>query len=273
MVEKHEVISIQRQCELLGLSRSTYYYEPRMESEENLKLMRLIDELYLEHPFYGSRKMTAVLKIQGFEVNRKRIIRLMQIMGIEAIYPKKRTTIPAKGHTVYPYLLRNLVIERVNQVWSCDITYLPIFGGFFYLVAVIDVYSRFVVGWQISNSMDTSFCIEAVEDGFLYGTPEIFNTDQGSQFTSIAFTSLLKSKEIQISMNGKGRCIDNVWVERLWRSVKREDVYLKEYRNGNELHKGLQKYFHFYNFQRPHQALDYNTPAEIFRRKTMVEST
>ena len=191
----------------------------------------------------------------------------MRLIGIEAIYLQKRTTIANKAHQKYPYLLRNLVICQVNQVCNCVITYLPVFGGFFYLTAVMDVFSRFVFGWKISNSMDTSFCIEAVEDALLYGKPNIFNTDQGSQYTSTSFTSLLKSNEIQISMNGKGRCIDNVWVERLWRSIKREDVYLREYGGGIELYKGLNKYFHFYNFQRPHQALNYRTPSEIFRQK------
>ena len=273
LVEKHDSLSIQEQCDLLDLSRRTYYYEPKTESAENLQIMRLLDEIYLDHPYYGSRKMTAILQRQGYLINRKRVQRLMRLIGIEAIYPQKRTTIANKEHQKYPYLLRNLDICQVNQVWSSDITYLPVFGGFFYLTAVIDVFSRFVVGWKISNSMDTSFCIEAVEDALLYGKPDILNTDQGSQYTSTSFTSLLKSNEIQISMNGKGRCIDNVWVERLWRSVKREDVYLREYRGGTELYTGLNKYFHFYNFQRPHQALNYRTPSEIFRQKTRQEST
>ena len=269
IVEKHEIISIKRQCKLLGLPRRSYYYESKKESDENLKLMRLLDEIYLEHPYYGYRKMTAVLRRKGFGVNEKRIYRLMKLIGIE----EERKNTQSKEHTIYPYLLRNRIIQQVNEVWSSDITYLPIFGGFFYLTAVMDVFSRFVLGWQISNSMDTSFCIEALEDAFRYGKPDIFNTDQGSQYTSNAFTSVLKSNEIQISMNGRGRCIDNIWVERLWRSVKREDIYLREYRGGNELFKGLHKYFHHYNFQRPHQALNYQTPSEIFRHKTKEEST
>ena len=248
IIEKHERVSIQEQCNLLGLPRRTYYYEPKTESAENLEIMRLLDEIYLDHPYYGSRKMTAVLKRDGYEINRKRVQRLMKVINIEAIYPKKRTTIANKDHQKYPYLLRNLNISKVNQVWCTDITYIPVFGGFFYLTAVMDVFSRFVLSWQISNSMDTSFCIEALEDSFSFGKPDIFNTDQGSQYTSESFTSVLKSNEIQISMNGRGRCLDNVWElcinlsrlkkkictspsERLWRSVKREDVYLREGRN------------------------------------------
>jgi len=273
MIEKYDGLSIKEQCNFLEVAESSYYYEPKKESAENLEIMRLLDEIYLEHPYYGSRKMTVVLKRDGYEVNRKRVQRLMKIINIEAIYPKKRTTIANKAHKKFPYLLRNLEISQVNQVWCTDITYIPVFGGFFYLTAVMDVFSRFVLSWQISNTMDTSFCIEALEDSFLFGKPDIFNTDQGSQYTSNAFTSVLKSNEIQISMNGRGRCLDNVWVERLWRSVKREDVYLREYRGGNELYKGLHKYFHHYNFQRPHQALHYQTPSDIFRQKPMVEST
>jgi len=273
MIGKHDGLSIKEQCKFLEVAESSYYYEPKTESAENLEIMRLLDEIYLEHPYYGSRKMTAVLRRDGYEINRKRVQRLMRLINIEAIYPKKRTTIENKTHKKYPYLLRNLEISKVNQVWCTDITYIPVFRGFFYLSAVMDVFSRFVLSWQISNTMDTSFCIESLEDSFSFGKPEIFNTDQGSQYTSLAFTSVLKSNEIQISMNGRGRCLDNVWVERLWRSVKREDVYLREYQGGNELYKGLHKYFHHYNFQRPHQALNYQTPSEIFRQKTMVEST
>jgi len=273
IIEKNERISIREQCELLGISESTYYYQPQIESVENLNLMRIMDELYLEHPYYGSRKMTAVLRRTGFSVNRKRVQRLMNKMGIVAIYPKRRKQSYSKEHTIYPYLLRNRIIQQVNEVWCSDITYIPVQRGFFYLTAVRDSFSRFVLGWQISNSMDTSFCIEALEDAFRYGKPDIFNTDQGSQYTSNAFTSVLKSNEIQISMNGRGRCIDNIWVERLWRSVKREDIYLREYRSGNELFKGLHKYFHHYNFHRPHQALNDQTPSEIFRQKMEEEST
>ena len=273
LIGKYDGLSIKEQCKFLEVAESSYYYEPKKESAENLKIMRLLDEIYLEHPYYGSRKMRAVLQREGYEINRKRVQRLMKLIGIEAIYPKKRTTIGNKAHKKYPYLLRNLEISKVNQVWCTDITYIPVFGGFFYLTAVMDVFSRFVLGWQISNSMDTSFCIEALEDSFSFGKPDMFNTDQGSQYTSESFTSVLKFNEIQISMNGRGRCLDNIWVERLWRSVKREDVYLREYRDGNELYKGMHKYFHHYNFQRPHQALHYQTPSELFRLKTMVEST
>lgn len=252
------------QCSLLAIAPSSYYYEPCGETQENLEIMRHLDELYMDFPFYGARRMQQELKSFGFAANRKRIQRLMRLMGLQTLYPKPKISVRNIEHLVYPYLLRNVAIERNNQVWSSDITYIPMKGGFFYLTAVMDWFSRFVVGWQISNSMESTFCIEALKDSFSYGKPEIFNTDQGSQYTSKAFTSVLKSNEIQISMDGKGRCLDNVWIERLWRSIKQEDIYILEYRNGSEFYKGLSKYFHFYNFRRRHMALNYQTPSDIF---------
>jgi len=224
-----------------------------------------IDKIYTKWPFYGSRRLTEELKAKGYTVNRKRVQRLMRLMGIQALYPKPRTSMHHPEHRVFPYLLREVPITYVNQVWSSDITYVPMKRGFFYLVAVMDWFSRFVLGWQLSNSLDGIFCIEALKDAFLLGKPEIFNSDQGCQFTSEAFIEQLQNKEIAISMDGKGRYIDNIWIERLWRSVKYEDLYIREYTDGSALYKGLLEYFYFYNFQRRHQALSYKTPADIFQ--------
>lgn len=260
-------LSIGRQCELLGLARSTYYYEPQRASEENLRYMRLIDEQYIKRPFYGSPRMTAYLRRLGYPVNEKRIARLMRMMGIRALQPSKHKALGVDGqaHKIYPYLLREMEIVRNNQVWSTDITYIPLQGGFLYLMAVIDWHSRFVLSWELSNSMDRHFCLEGTRKALeRYTKPEIFNTDQGSQFTSHDFTSLIESNGIAMSMDGKGRAIDNVFVERLWRSVKYEDVYLREYRDGKSLYQGLRDYFEFYNFDRPHESLGYSTPAEIY---------
>lgn len=253
-----------RQCELLGVARSTYYYTPAVESSENLTLMRLIDEEYLRHPFFGSRKMAVWLKSEGRNVNRKRVQRLMQLMGLEAIYRKPRTSIPGKGHTIYPYLLRGIDVTRVDQVWSTDITYIPLRRGYMYLVAVMDWYSRRVLSWRLSNSLETSFCLDALEDALAHGVPEIFNTDQGSQFTSTAFTSRLEDSGIAISMDGRGRALDNVFIERLWRTLKYEDIYLKDYATVDELYEGLECYLAFYDRERPHQALDYRTPYDVY---------
>jgi putative transposase len=240
------------------------YYEPVPESETNLCLMRIIDELYLQHPFYGSRRMTAVLREQGRDVNRKRVQRLMRLMGLEAIYPKPHLS-AGGNHRIYPYLLRNVEILRVNQVWSTDITYVPMARGFLYLVAVMDWHSRAVLSWRLSNSLDGEFCLEALDEA-LCGKrkPEIFNTDQGVQFTSQAFTERLERAAVAISMDGRGRALDNVFVERLWWSVKYENVYLKAYASGTELHQGLTQYFQFYNRERPHQALDDRTPWSVY---------
>lgn len=261
----HPVLSISRQCELVGLPRSVFYYQPAKADEENLRLMEEVDRLYLKHPFYGSRKMTQVLKAQGYQVNRKRIQRLYQLMGIQAIGPKPNTSKPIQGHKVYPYLLRDLKIERINQVWATDLTYIPMPTGFMYLMAVVDLYSRKVISWGLSNSMDTAFCCRVLQEALQTGTPQIFNTDQGSQFTSDAFTNILKKNNIQISMDGKGRAIDNIFVERLWRTVKYEYLYLQRPESCQELYQGLKQYFLFYNQERLHQSLDYKTPESIYK--------
>ena len=258
-------MSVRRQCELLGLPRSTYYYEPATESLENLALMRRIDEQYLKTPFYGSRRMADCLSRCGPPVNRKRVQRLMRLMGIEAVYPRKKTSIPGVGHKVYPYLLRDVEVVRANQVWCTDITYLPMWRGFMYLVAIMDWYSRYVLSWRISNSLETSFCLEALEAALELGRPEIFNSDQGAQFTSQAFTNRLEQEDIAISMDGRGRALDNVFIERLWRTVKYEDIYLKDYGDVDDLYHGLDRYFDFYDHERPHQALHYKTPHEVYR--------
>jgi putative transposase len=258
-------LSVRRQCELLGLSRSSLYYEPTGESAEDLRLMRLIDERYTAHPYYGSRRMTIWLTERGEEVNRKRVRRLMRIMGLEAIYPKPRLSAAGKGHKVYPYLLRGVQIERPDQVWSTDITYVPLPGGFMYLAAVIDWYSRYVIAWRLSNTLDGSFCLEMLEESLRSGKPEVFNTDQGVQFTAEAFTGALERAGVAVSMDGRGRALDNVFVERLWRTVKYEDIYIRGYETVPELHRGLARYFGFSNGERLHQSLDYRTPAAVYR--------
>jgi putative transposase len=249
-----------RQCALLGLAHSTWYYRPSGESAANLALMRRIDEQYLRTPFYGSRKLAMVLG-----VNRKRVQRLMRVMGIEAIYPKRRTTWPGAGHKIYQYLLRNVEDTRPDQVWASDITYVPLRHGFLYLVAVMDWYSRYVLSWRLSNTLTGSFCIEALDEALSHAKPEIFNSDQGTQFTAAAFTSRLESCGIAVSMDGRGRAIDNVFIERLWRSVKYEEVYLKDYANGWDAEASLAAYFRLYDDERIHQALGYRTPLEIYR--------
>jgi len=260
---EHGELSIRRQCELVGLSRSSWYYQPAGENEENLVLMRLIDEQYTRAPFYGWRRMTAYLRRLGYLVNHKRVKRLMRVMGLEGIYPKRKTTKPGAGHRVYPYLLRGMKIERPMEVWSTDITYVPMVGGFMYLVAVMDWHSRYVVSWRLSNTLDGVFCREALREALEQGKPAIFNTDQGVQFTSEKFTGILEDAGVRISMDGRGRALDNIFVERLWRSVKYENVYLAEYRTVMELESGLRAYFQFYNHERLHQSLDYRTPAEV----------
>ena len=257
---------MRRQCELLQVCRSSVYYEPAATNPEQLALMRRIDELHLKHPFYGSRKLARCLKSEGNEVNRKQVQRLMRLMGIEGIAPKADTSRPAPEHATYPYLLRNVKVCRVNQVWSTDVTYIPMAHGFAYLVAIMDWYSRRVLSWRVSNTLDTAFCVEALEEALSsFGKPEIFNTDQGAQFTSAAFTSVLHSHGVKISMDGKGRYIDNIFVERLWRSVKYEEVYLHAYESVSEARAGLARYFAFYNQERPHQALGYQTPDAFHR--------
>jgi putative transposase len=256
---EHPNLSVRRQCELLDVARSTCYYEPARETPENLALMRAIDELYLKHPFYGSRKMARELCI-----NRKRAQRLMRLMGLEVIYCKPRTTRAAAGHKIYPYLLRNLPITRPDQVWSADITYIPLTCGYLYLVAVMDWYSRYVLSWRLSSSLEGTFCLEALDAALSISRPEIFNTDQGSQFTAAAFTSRLEQRGIAVSMDGRGRALDNAFIERLWRTVKYEDVYLHEYADGDEALASLRRYWRFYNQARKHQALRYRTPAEVY---------
>jgi len=256
-------LSIRRQCELVGLNRSTLYYKPAGESDLNLHLMRLIDKQYTKTPFYGWPKMTAHLRRQGYAINHKRVQRLLSAMGLQAIYPRPRTSQTAKGHKVYPYLLRKRRITRPNQVWSADITYIPMLRGFMYLVAVMDWHSRYVLAWQLSNTLDGRFCLDALERALVQGQPDIFNTDQGAQFTALAFTSRLEEAGIRISMDGRGRALDNVFVERLWRSVKYEHVYLHDYARAPELEKGLHEYFMFYNHERLHQSLSYQTPVEV----------
>jgi putative transposase len=258
------VLSVSQQCEVLGLSRSSYYYEPATESAENLALMALIDKEYTDHPFRGSRGMTAWLRRAGHEINRKRVQRLMRLMGLEAVYPKPRLSDGGAGHKVYPYLLRGVAIERVNQVWSTDITYIPMPNGFMYLTAVIDWYSRYVLAWKLSNTLDVGFCLEALEEALRQGCPEVFNTDQGVQFTSTSFTGRLESAGAKVSMNGKGRCLDNVFVERLWRTVKYEYVYLWRPEVVPALAAGLTTYFGYYNEHRTHQSLEDCTPAEVY---------
>jgi len=259
-------LSIRQQCALLGLARSSYYYEPAAESEENLLLMRLLDEQYTRTPFYGSRKMTAWLHTQGYPVERKRVRRLLQLMGLEPIYPKPHLSIAGVVVQRYPYLLRCMRIERCNQVWSCDITYIRLLRGFIYLIAVMDWYSRYVLSWEISITLDTSFCLEALDRALKVATPEIFNTDQGVQFTSTEFVNRLKAADIRISWDGRGRALDNIFVERLWRSVKYEEVYMKDYQSVPDAVRNLQTYFTFYNQERLHQALDYQTPAQVYTR-------
>jgi len=257
---------VRRQCELLGLSRSSLYYQPATETAESLRLMRRIDEEYTAHPFLGSRRMTVWLVEQGEAVNRKRVRRLMRLMGIEALYPKPRLSAGGAGHRVYPYLLRDVPIERPDQVWSTDITYVPLAQGFMYLAAIIDWYSRYVIAWRLSNTLDGGFCLDMLEEALSAGRPEVFNTDQGVQFTAAAWAERLEAAGVAVSMDGKGRCLDNVFVERLWRSVKYEDIYLWRYEGVPELRHGLGRYFPYYNEERPHQSLGYETPAAVYRQ-------
>ena len=257
-------LSIRRQCELVGVPRSTVYYEPVAVSAADLELMRQLDEQYTRTPFYGSRRMTAWLHTQGHVVNRKRVTRLLALLGLEAIEACRGMSKPAPGHRIYPYLLRGVAIERVDQVWSTDITYIRLRRGFAYLVAVLDWYSRYVLAWELAPTLDTEFCISALEAALRHGRPEIFNTDQGSQFTSAAFTGRLEGAGVRISMDGRGRALDNVFVERLWRSVKYEEVYLKAYASLTEARHALSSYFAMYNARRPHQSLDDRTPDAVY---------
>jgi putative transposase len=259
----HEKLSIRRQCEFLQLARSNLYYEAVKVSEETLRIMHRIDEIFTVSPFYGSRKILEGLRREGVSIGRERVQSLMRQMGLIAIYPKPNLSRRHLEHKVYPYLLGNINIERPNQVWSADITYIRLRSGFLYLVAIMDWFSRYVLSWRLSNSLDVSFCLEALEEALEQGCPDIFNTDQGSQFTSNEFTGLLLSKGIKISMDGKGRAFDNIFTERLWRSVKYEEVYIKDYQAYRDAREGLGNYFSFYNNRRYHQSLGYKTPYEV----------
>jgi putative transposase len=265
MIDRGSEVPVKRQAELLDLSRSSVYYTPRAVSQRDLMLMRRIDELHLELPYYGSRKLTDRLQREGHEVGRRHVRTLMRRMGIEALYRRPRTSIPARGAAIYPYLLSGVSIERPNQVWCSDITYLPMAHGWLYLVAILDVASRKVLAFRLSNTLTADFCVEALEEAMAkFGAPEIFNTDQGSQFTSEEWTKVLKDAGVAISMDGKGRWIDNVFIERLWRSVKYEEVYLRAYANGTEARTSLTRYFRTYNTVRSHQSLQYRTPDEVY---------
>ncbi len=268
MDESH--LSVRRQCDLLGLSRGSWRYKSMGESEENLQLMRLLDEQYTRTPFYGVLRMTAWLQRQGYAVNEKRVRRLLRIMGLTAIYPGPKTSLPAPSHRIYPYLLRGVAITRPNFVWSTAITYIRLAHGFVYLVAIMDWFSRYVLAWRLSNSLETHFCVDALEHALAGAVPEIFNSDQGAQFTSLEFTSRLDQRGVRISMDGRGRALDNAFVERLWRSVKWEEVYVNSYPSVRDAWHGLNRYFVFYNQERPHQALGYRTPAEVYRQQHTV---
>jgi len=261
----HQNLSVSRQCQILKINRSTFYYKKKPIKPEDLKLMELIDKQYLKTPTWGSRSMRNYLRRLGYKINRKRVQRLMRLMGLEAIYPKRRTSRPHPGHKIYPYLLRNLNIDRPNQVWAVDITYVPMSRGFMYLVAVMDWHSRKVLSWRLSNTLDTDFCVEALEEAInRFGAPEIFNTDQGAQFTSSLFTNVLKHHDIKISMDGRGRVQDNIFIERLWWTVKYHYLYLHAFDNGTQLRNGLNEWFSHYNQERSHQALDNLTPDEVY---------
>ncbi len=258
-------LSVRRQCKLLGVSRTAVYYEPVGESAENMELMRLMDQIHLDEPTFGSPRMTAVLRRAGWEVNEKRVARLMGMMDMEAIYQKPRTSTPGAGHKIYPYLLRGRKISAPDEVWCADITYIPMPRGFMYLVAIMDWYSRYVLAWELSNTLETEFCLEALEQALSGGVaPEFFNTDQGCQFTSRPFTGSLIDAGISVSMDGRGRFMDNIFIERLWRSYKYEEVYLHAHSTPLDLHRGTERWFERYNTYRPHQSLDYATPHAVY---------
>lgn len=265
-----DALSVRRQCELLELARSSFYYEPVEVGAEGLKLMRRIDELYMARPFLGSRRMVIALGREGLRINRKHVQRLMRLMELEGMTPGPHTSRPHPEHPVYPYLLRGLEIVRPDQVWATDITYIPLAHGWAYLVAIMDWFSRAVLAWRLSNTLSTDFCVEALQEALSHhGPPEIFNSDQGAQFTDSEFVAVLKAREIQISMDGKGRCMDNVFVERLWRSVKYEEVYLTAYADLREAWTGIGRWMRYYDFERPHQALGYQTPMQVYRTRVI----
>ena len=274
-IQENRSVPIIRKCTLLDMSRSTLYYKPveHMPDKEELEIKRLMDELHMKYPFMGSRSLRDQLCSKGYTINRKRVQRLMDVMNIHSTAPKPTTSCPGKQHKIYPYLLRNLKIDQPNQVWATDITYIPMARGFLYLVAIMDWYSRKVLSWRLSNSMDTTFCIEALDEAIAkYGRPEIFNTDQGSQFTSDEFTGVLKSSDIKISMDGKGRWMDNVFIERLWRSLKYEEVYLKAYDSVAEAKAGIGEWIRFYNHERTHQSLERQTPAQVYLNSKSIKN-
>jgi putative transposase len=273
LIEPEGIFSIRKQCGLLTLNRSSYYLEPCQESEENLFLMTLIDEEYTRHPFYGSRRMSLWLDQCGYHMNRKRVQRLMRIMGLEAIYPKPNLSRAQEEKKKYPYLLKGVPIERCNQAWGVDITYIRLINGFLYLVALIDWYSRYILSWKLSNSLDVIFCLEAAKAALKRGTPEIMNSDQGSQFTSPNFVELFEKRGAKISWDSRGRALDNIFIERFWRSLKYEEVYLKQYANGKEAFQGIEEYIKFYNTERPHQSLKGKTPQAIFWEGYRLEKT
>ena len=262
----HKQLSLVRQCTLLNISRASVYYRPVSTRAEDLELMARMDRQYLKTPFYGSRRMKAWLLAEGYLVSRSKVRRLMRLMGLEAIYRRPNTSKPAPGHRVYPYLLKGVDVNRVDQVWAADITYIPMAEGFLYLVAIMDWHSRHVLAWKLFNTMDTDFCVTALEAALGKGRPEVFNTDQGAQFTSDAFTQTLQERGIRVSMDGKGRYLDNIFVERLWRSIKYEEVYLKAYQTVAEARVGINAYLEFYNRRRPHQSLGYRTPAQVYQK-------
>ena len=262
----HKQLSLVRQCTLLNISRASVYYRPVSTRAEDLELMARMDRQYLKTPFYGSRRMKAWLLAEGYLVSRSKVRRLMRLMGLEAIYRRPNTSKPAPGHRVYPYLLKGVDVNRVDQVWAADITYIPMAQGFLYLVAIMDWHSRHVLAWKLSNTMDTDFCVTALEAALGKGRPEVFNTDQGAQFTSDAFTQTLQERGIRVSMDGKGRYLDNIFVERLWRSIKYEEVYLKAYQTVAEARVGINAYLEFYKRRRPHQSLGYRTPAQVYQK-------
>ena len=272
VMRDHPALSLSRQCRLLSIGRSSLYYTPKGESPETLALMRRIDALFLKYPFYGARQMVRHLRREGVRIGRRRASRLLRLMGLQAVYRAPRTSAPHPEHRVYPYLLKALAIERANHVWCADITYIPVRRGFLYLVAAMDWASRFVLAWRLSNTLDASFCVEALEEALArHGTPEIFNTDQGSQFTGFAFTGRLRMAGVRISMDGRGRCLDNIFIERLWRSLKYEAVYLRELADGFEARSVIGEWIGFYNTERPHSALGGRTPAEAYRGDAPVD--
>ena len=272
VVRDHPALSLSRQCAVLSISRSSYYYAAKSESPENLALMRRIDELFMKYPFYGSRQMARQLRREGVRVGRHRVRRLMRLMGLAAIYQAPRTSAPHPAHRIYPYLLKGMAIDRPNQVWCADITYIPVQRGFLYLVAIMDWATRHVLSWRLSNTMDARFCVEALNEALSrYGKPEIFNTDQGSQFTSVDFTNVLKDAGVAISMDGRGRCMDNIFIERLWRSLKYEAVYLHELTDGFKAERVISEWIDFYNTERPHSALAGRTPAEAYGAERPVD--